>query len=76
MVDLTTSTEKSAKYEAVQAEIDRVAARQHGATDGTVRDELHKGLGETGVDLDDEAVEKLAAAIEADDGPVDAAKLI
>lgn len=54
MADPTTSTEESAKHAAVQAVIDRVAAWQHGVTDGTVRDERH----------------------EADDGPIDAAKLI
>jgi len=73
MSEATNETEKSARTEAVQAVVDRVAAWQHGATDSTVLDEVRKGLTEVGVDLDEATVNSLADAIEADDGPVDAA---
>lgn len=76
MTDATTPDEKSAQIEAVQAVVDRVAAWQHGATDGTVLDEVRKGLDEVGVTLESTQVDALAEAIEADDGPVDAAKVL
>lgn len=65
--------EKNARVEAVQAVVDRVSAWQHGATDSTVAEELRKGFEEVGVEVDAATQEKLASAIEADDGPVDAA---
>ena len=76
MTDATTPEEKSAQTEAVQAVVDRVAAWQHGATDGTVLEEVRKGLDEVGVQLDSGQVDAIAEAIEADDGPVDASRFV
>ena len=76
MTDATTPDENAARLEAVQAVVDRVSAWQHGATDGTVIEELRQGLGEAEVALDDNEVESLAKAIEADNGPVDASQLL
>lgn len=64
-------TDEAAQREAVQAVVDRVTAWQHGATEGTVVEELRKGLDEVGVTLEDGDVQALADAIEAGDGPVD-----
>jgi len=60
------------KLEAVQAVVERVAAYQDGAPEGTVEDELRKGLTEAGVDLEDDDVRRLAEAIEAEHGSVSA----
>jgi hypothetical protein len=60
------------KYEAIQAVVDRVTSWQDGATEGTVADELRKGFAETGVDVPDDDVTKLADAIESRHGAVDA----
>ena len=76
MTNDSSSTEQSAQTEAVQAVVDRVAAWQHGATDGTVHEEIRKGLDEVGVSLETGQVDAIAEAIEADDGPVDAATLL
>ncbi|RYJ02923.1 MAG: hypothetical protein EON52_18660 [Actinomycetales bacterium] len=76
MTDETNSAEKSARLEAVQAVVDRVAAWQHGATDGTVLEEVRKGLEEVDVSLADTEVAALAEAIESDDGPVDAGQVL
>ena len=76
MTDENTPDEKTARLEAVQAVVDRVSAWQHGATDGTVLDELRQGLSETGVDLGDSEIASLAEAIEADSGPVDATQVL
>ncbi|MCZ4498612.1 MAG: hypothetical protein JWQ74_1165 [Marmoricola sp.] len=76
MTEATNETEKSARIEAVQAVVDRVAAWQHGATDSTVLDEVRKGLTEVDVELDEGTVNDLASAIEADDGPVDASQVL
>lgn len=73
MTDDSTRTVQSAERDAVQAVVDRVTAWQHGATDGTVHDELRKGFGEVGVTVDDAVVEQLAERIEADEGPFEAA---
>lgn len=64
------------KIEAVQAVVDRVAAYQDGAPEGTVEQELRSGLGEAGVTLDDSDISSLASAIEANDGNVDAASVL
>ncbi len=76
MTEATTPAEESAQHEAVQAVVDRVSAWQHGATEGTVLEELRKGFGEVGVEVDDDAVQNLVQAIESDDGPVDASKYL
>ncbi|MEH3034699.1 MAG: hypothetical protein PGN07_11910 [Aeromicrobium erythreum] len=64
------------KTEAIQNVVDRVGAYQDGAPEGTVESELRKGLDEAGVSLDDAEVTKLAEAIEAADGDVDAASVL
>lgn len=65
-----------AKTEAVQAAVDRVTDWQQTATEDTVIDELRRTLDEAGVQLDDTQIEALSDAIRADDGPVDAAKVL
>ena len=62
--------------EAVQAVVDRVSSYQETAPEGTVDRELRAGLAETGVEVSDEQVAALVAAIEADGGPVDAAEVL
>lgn len=76
MTDATTNDENAARLEAVQAVVDRVSAWQHSATDGTVIEELRQGLSEAEVTLDDDEVGSLAAAIESDEGPVDASQVL
>ncbi|WP_085870943.1 MULTISPECIES: hypothetical protein [unclassified Nocardioides] len=58
------------KSEAMQAVVDRVSSYQDGAPEGTVEKELRDGFGEAGVEVSDEDVTKLAAAIEAEHGAV------
>ena len=60
------------KLEAVQAVVERVTSYQDGAPEGTVEDELRKGLAEADVDLDEGDVRRLAEAIEAEHGSVSA----
>ena len=76
MTEATAPDESSARLEAVQVVVDRVSAWQHGATDSTVTEELRQGLSEAGVDLDEDAIARLAEAIESDSGPVDAAQTL
>jgi len=64
------------KLEAVQAVVDRVTSWQDGATEGTVEDELRKGATEVGVDLSDDDITKLADAIEARHGAVQASEVL
>lgn len=64
------------KLEAVQAVVDRVTSWQDGATEGTVADELRKGVSEVGVDLADDDVTKLADAIESRHGAVQASEVL
>ena len=58
------------RTEAIQAVVDRVTSWQDGAPEGTVQDELRKGFTEAGVDVGDEDVRTLAAAIEDRHGAV------
>lgn len=60
-------TYTSEQLEAVQAVVDRVSSYQETAPEGTVVAQLREGLPETGVELSDEDVTKLAGAIEAHD---------
>jgi len=64
------------RIEAVQAVVDRVSSYQDGAPEGTVEQELRAGLGETGVELSDAEVTKLAEAIEAEHGSVSASDIL
>lgn len=62
--------------EAVQAVVDRVSSYQDGAPEGTVEQELRKGLEEAGASLDDGDITTLATAIEEQNGTVDAASVL
>ena len=70
------SAHSSEKLEAIQAVVDRVTSWQDGATEGTVEEELRKGLDEAGVELGDDAVARLASAIEDEHGAIDAAEVL
>ena len=67
---------ESEQIEAIQGVVDRVAAYQDGATEGTVEDELRKGFGEAGVEVSPEDLEKLATAINEQDGDISAASVL
>lgn len=71
-----TEQNSSEKMEAIQAVVDRVTSWQDGATEGTVEEELRKGFAETGVDVGEEDVTRLADAIEARHGAVSAADVL
>jgi hypothetical protein len=58
------------RTETVQAVVDRVSSYQDGATEGTIADELRRGLDEAGVQLPDDQVRQLADAIEEANGEV------
>jgi hypothetical protein len=64
------------KLEAVQFVVNRVGAYQDGAPEGTVEQELRKGLEEADLQLEDGQVTALADAIESADGTVDAASVL
>ena len=61
---------------AIQDVVDRVANYQDGAPEGTVAEELRKGLGEAGVTLEDDQVDRLAQAIDGADGDVSASDVL
>ena len=64
------------KYEAIQAVVDRVSSWQDGATEGTVEQELRDGFTGAGVEVSDDDTCKLADAIQAEHGAVDAATVL
>lgn len=64
------------KMEAIQAVVDRVSSWQDGATEGTVETELRDGFTETGVDVTDEDVRRLADAIADRHGAVSAREVL
>jgi hypothetical protein len=66
----------SEELEAIQNVVDRVTSWQDGATEGTVEDELRKGLDEAGVSLGDDEVTALGSAIEDEHGAIDAAEVL
>lgn len=66
----------SEENEAVQAVVDRVTSWQDGATEGTVAEELRKGFAESGIEVTEDEVSKLADAIEDEHGAVDAADVL
>ena len=68
-----TEGRSAAELEAIQVIVDRVSAYQDGAPEGTVANELTKGLTEAGLDLGDDEIASLAGAIEDQHGTVDAA---
>jgi hypothetical protein len=57
-------------HEAIQAVVDRGTSYPDGAPEGTVADELRSGFQEVGVEVADEDVARLAAAIESRHGAV------
>lgn len=61
---------------AIQNVVDRVANYQDGAPEGTVVEELRKGLDEAGVTLDVDQVDRLAQAIDGADGDVSASDVL
>lgn len=56
-----------ARIEALQAVVDRVTSWQESAPEGTVRDELDKGLAEVGLDLDGQIRERIVDQIHEDE---------
>ncbi|GAB2863010.1 hypothetical protein [Nocardioides pacificus] len=64
------------KWEAIQAVVDRVSSWQDGAEERVVEDELRKGFGEVGVEVEDADVRKLADAIEEKHGAVTAREVL
>jgi hypothetical protein len=70
------SAHSSDELETIQAVVDRVTSWQDGAPEGTVEHELRKGLDKAGVELDEDAVTRLASAIEDEHGTVDASEVL
>jgi hypothetical protein len=64
------------KLEAVQAVVERVTSYQDGAPEGTVEEELRKGLMEADVELDDGDIRRIAEAIEAEHGSVSVGQVL
>lgn len=62
--------------EAIQAVVDRVTSWQDGATEGTVQAELRSGFEKAGVEVTQDEITKLADAIEARHGAVDAQQVL
>ena len=62
--------------ETLQAVVDRVTSWQDGATEGTVAEELRRGLAEAGIEVSDADVRKLADAIESRHGAVSAQEVL
>lgn len=60
------------RMEAIQAVVDRVTSWQDGATESTVENELRDGFSQTGVDVSDQDIRRLADAIEDKHGAVSA----
>jgi hypothetical protein len=70
------TTRSNDELDAIQNVVDRVASWQDGATEGTVEDELRKGIDEVGVELEDDDIRTLASAIEAEHGRVVASEVL
>ena len=64
------------KIQAVQGVVDRVGSYQEGAPERTVEQELRDGLTEAGLELTDDEVTRLAAAIDDVDGIVDVGEVL
>ncbi len=74
--DQSSSTRSAEELEAIQGVVDRVSSYQDGAPEGTVEKELRSALAETDISLDDAEVTRLAEAIEAEHGAVDAGSVL
>lgn len=61
---------------AIQTVVDRVTSWQDGATEGTVEEELRRGVDEVGVELGDDDIRRLADAIQDRHGTVSAAEVL
>jgi hypothetical protein len=70
------TTHSSDELEAIQNVVDRVSSYQDGAPEGTVEKELRHGFTEAELQVGDEDLGALVAAIEADAGQVDAAAVL
>ena len=64
------------KIQAVQGVVDRVGSYQEGAPERTVEQELRDVLAEAGLELTDDEVTRLAAAIDDVDGIVDVGEVL
>lgn len=64
------------QIEALQAVVDRVTSWQDGATEGTVAEELRRGVKDAGIEVSDADLTKLADAIESRHGAVDAQEVL
>ncbi|WP_229051583.1 hypothetical protein [Aeromicrobium sp. Leaf350] len=70
------STFTEDQLEAIQNVVDRVSSYQDGAPEGTVADELRKGLDEADVTVEEDQLDRLAQAIDAADGDVNASDVL
>jgi hypothetical protein len=70
------STPTNEELEAIQVVVDRVSSYQDGAPEGTVAHELRDGFSDAGLQVSDDVVTRLASAIEAEHGTVDAANVL
>ena len=70
------SAHSSEELEAIQVVVDRVSSYQDGAPEGTVARELRDGFAEAGLQVSDEDVARLAAAIEDEHGSVRASAVL
>jgi hypothetical protein len=66
----------SEELEVIQGVVDRVSSYQDGAPERTVERELDHGLAEVGLEVSDEDVARLAAAIEDEHGSIDATSVL
>jgi hypothetical protein len=71
-----TSAHSTDELEAIQAVVDRVTSYQDGAPEGTVAKELSAGFEEAGLSVSEEDVTKIADAVEAEHGAVQAADVL
>ena len=71
---MTEMDQHGARREALERVVERVTAWQETATEGTVREELDRGLAEAGVTLTAGQLEDVAGRI-SDGGAVDVARL-
>jgi hypothetical protein len=70
------SNYESEHIEAMQVVVDRVTSWQDGATEGTVEEELRKGFDEVGVEVEPADLQKLAEAINEENGEVSATEVL
>jgi hypothetical protein len=60
---MTEMNQQDARTEALRGVVERVTSWQESATDGTIHDELDRGLAEAGVTLTDEQRDRVAQQI-------------